>query len=198
MTEYKFKNGHTLQVVQDRYCESPRGTFENLATMVFFGKHKDIGDEHNVELVDSYSSRYDFADNGAVYVKKVLDAAICLPVNYYEHGGCGVSLSNEYPFNCRWDSGTIGFAVVTKDAIREEYGVKRISSKLVDKAMVTLESEVRMLNDFLSGNVYQYNLLDENGNEIDSCSGFYGSDPLENGMADSIEDFFINFQNFPF
>lgn len=48
-------------------------------------------------------------------------------------------------------------------------------------------------NQYLSGDVYGFKLLDENQNEIDSCWGFYGSDILTNGICDYIDNEFSEY-----
>jgi hypothetical protein len=182
MQEYKLKNGKTLKVYNDGSAESPR-SWDNLAKMVFFGGKESLGDKHNIVLNRSYASRWEFAEQGAEDVKKMMDAVICLPVHYYEHGGAGISLSaNEYPFNCPWDSGTIGFAVVTKSDLRKEYNLKCITQKAINKALTVVKGEVETLNQYIAGEVYGFRVFNEKGEEEDSCWGFYGDDVKTNGM----------------
>lgn len=59
--------------------------------------------------------------------------------------------------------------------------------KLVTEyAKQMLKNEVKVYDQYLTGDVYGY-ILEEDGEVIDSCWGFYGSDPHTNGMADYIE-----------
>lgn len=186
MEEYKLKNGKTLKVYNDGSADSPR-TWDNLAKMVFFGGKERLGDKHDVELTGSYANRWDFAEQGAEDVKKIMDAVICLPVHYYEHGSAGISLSaDEYPFNCPWDSGTIGFAVVTKSDLRKEYNLKRITPKAIEKALKVVRGEVETLNQYIAGEVYGFRVFNEEGEEEDSCWGFFGSDVKTNGMLEHV------------
>lgn len=183
---FKNKKGQTLEIFQDDMCgESPR-SWDNLATMVFFGNHRHLGDTHNVEL-DGYDSRSEFMDQGAEDVKKILDAAVVLPVHLYEHSGTGISTSYTYPYNCRWDSGTCGFVVVTKEAIRKEYSIKKVTAKYIAKAARIAVGEVETLNQYVSGDVYGFKLTDKDGEE-DSCWGFYGSDLSTNGILDHVDE----------
>jgi hypothetical protein len=98
----------------------------------------------------------------------------------YDHSG--ITIQTE-AFACPWDSGQIGFIYVTKDKLEEE-GIT------VEKAVETLEQEVKTMDTYLTGNVYGFNLIKrEPGKEdqiIDSCSGFYGEDTASNGMADHL------------
>jgi hypothetical protein len=152
--------------------------------MVFFGKHKGYGDKHNVSLDVNFSSRADFIERGAAMVRKIMDAAVVVPVHLYSHSGESISTSYTYPYNCQWDSGTCGFAVVTKEAIRKEYNVKRVTKDLIEKATKILEGEVKTLDQYISGEVYSFTIENKNGDPMDSCGGFYGGDYETNGMLE--------------
>jgi hypothetical protein len=91
----------------------------------------------------------------------------------YEHGGQTVSIN---PFSCPWDSGLLGFIAVHKDKIRQEFGWKRISQKREDQILSYLEGEVKTFAQYLEGDVYGYRIFDEQGEEVDSCWGYYGRD----------------------
>ena len=79
------------------------------------------------------------------------------------------------------DSGQIGYTYVTKEQIRKEYSVKRISLKLKEQISSILQSEIETLDQYLIGDVYGFTIEYDNG-EINSCWGFYGSNPETNGM----------------
>jgi len=177
----------TVKIVHDSFMESPRGWY-NLATMVFTGKHKHLGDDHQVDFSEEFNSRQDFITRGAELVRKqIKDVAVCLPVHLYEHGNTSISTNSGYPYDCRWDSGTIGFVVVTKSAIRENFLVKRVTKKLIDKSIRIAEGEVETLSNYVRGDVYGF-VVEEDGGEIDSCYGFYGDDFETNGLKDYLDD----------
>lgn len=189
--EYKLKSGNTLNVEQDEFGGDNPRSWDNLAKMIFFGKYKHLGDNHNVTLDAEFESRSDFMERGAELIKKKLNAAIVKPVHFYSHSGEGISTSYNYPFNCPWDSGTIGFAVVTKEDIRKEYSVKRINANVLEKANNVLENEVELLNQYISGEVYCFEIVTPDGNTLDSCGGFYGSDITKNGILEHINDVLV-------
>ena len=76
-------------------------------------------------------------------------------------------------FSCLWDSGGVGFIYVTKAKVRKDFGVKRVSAKLVNKAMELLQAEVSEYDEYLRGNCYGYEHY-QNGEEIHSCGGLIG------------------------
>jgi len=183
---YTNSKGQTLEIFQDSLIESPR-EWDNLAKMIFFGNHSHLGDNHSVELSD-YNSRDEFMEQGAEDVKRILKAAVVLPVHLYQHSGTGISTSYSYPFNCPWDSGTCGFVVVTKEDIRKEYNIKNVTKKLIEQATKIAIGEVETLNQYISGDVYGFELKDQEDDVIDSCWGFFGSDISTNGILEYVDE----------
>lgn len=180
--------GKVVKIVQDNCIDSPR-EWDNLARMIFTGGHSHLGDKHGVDFNQFFESRQDFIDKGEQIVRKHFgDVVICYPVHLYEHSGTSISIDYTYPYNCRWDSGTIGFAIVTKEDIRKNFGIKRVTKEYIDKADRILKGEVEVLNQYVMGEVYGFIVEDEEGNHIDSCYGFYGSDFEENGMMDYLDE----------
>jgi len=41
---------------------------------------------------------------------------------------------------------------------------------------------------YLKGEVYGCQLIDTDGEQMDACYGFYGNDPVKNGMMDNFEE----------
>jgi hypothetical protein len=65
----------------------------------------------------------------------------------YDHSGITISYK---PFSCPWDSGQIGWIFVNKDQVRREFGVKRISKKVMDKVRSVLIAEIEDYNEYLT------------------------------------------------
>ena len=160
------------------YCtdtESPR-EWDNLGTMITRHSRYSLG--------DNYEHRYmvDIEEE-----LKELDLLVKMPLYLYDHSGISMSCGRSYPYNCRWDSMHLGFIYVEKEKVRKEFNVKRISKKLKERVMELLEGEVDTYSSYISGDVYSYSLIDIlTGEDLDSCCGFYGNNPKENGMLDHI------------
>lgn len=169
----------TLKIIQDCDPENPRVDFDNLGTFAMFHRHYAFGDKHatkdivEAKLIEARKSHY-----------------ICLPVYMYDHSGQTISTT---PFSCPWDSGQIGIIYVHVMDVRKEFSVKRVSKKLREKVLHLLRGEIETLDQWLTGDVYGFELYETHevptgdGVElqerlIDSCFGFYGSDPKKNGM----------------
>jgi hypothetical protein len=169
---------NVLKVFFDEYPESPRA-WDNLGTMACFHKRYTLGDkEHGIDSNDfnSWAAMKE-------HIEKELKAVIVLPIYMYDHSGLTINTTG---FSCPWDSGQIGFIYVTKEKVKEEYSFKRISKKRLGKIKEYLLSEVEIYDEYLRGNVFHFILEDTAGVQIDSNSGFYGSDFKTNGLLDEL------------
>jgi hypothetical protein len=178
-TSFSLSNNRTLKIVHDRHSESPR-VWDNLTQMIFIGAKKGLGDDHNYNGNDFYGW-----EQISERIKKDLDAAIIKPVYMYSHSGETISTK---PFTCRWDSGQIGFVVITKKMIRQEYSTKYVLKKHIALAESVLEGEIETLDTFVTGEIYGFELDDEDENTLDSCYGFFGSDLKTNGILDHLSE----------
>jgi hypothetical protein len=82
------------------------------------------------------------------------------------------------PFSCQWDSVQVGFIYTSRKKAIAEWGNKVCTAKVKEMATKCLKEEVKTYDQFLQGEVYGYVIEDKDGNEIDSCWGFYGKDDL--------------------
>ena len=189
METYNLKNGRKLGIDYCEWAESPR-EWDNLTKCVFFGNYRHLGDKHDFNFNTEFDSREDFIDRGEDIIKEKFDAVLVKAVHIYQHSGTSISTDYSYPYTCRWDSGTIGFVIITKADLRNEYGWKLITQKRLDSVMDNLnsvmDSEINILSDYIGGEVYEFSIQDENGDTEDSCGGFYGSDIRKNGILDHL------------
>lgn len=161
----------------DNDLENPRTAWEHNNQCIFFHRNYDFGDKHNIDADD-----YEDFDAMEKALYKEHGALVVLPVYMYDHSGITIKTS---PFGCNWDSGKLGFIVAYKEEIRKSYGVKRISAKLKERVTELLESEIKVLDQYLRGDIFSFLLLDSDNEIIDSCSGFYG-DEADNGIFDNL------------
>jgi hypothetical protein len=158
----------SLKVYIDEDPMNPR-EWDNLGTMVCWHSRYQLGDEQAVDL-----NWYDSLED---WYQETIGDAIALPLYIYDHGGITMSTGG---FSCHWDSGQVGYIYVTKEQVRKEYGVKRISKKLRNTVIRVLEFEVKNYDDYLVGNYYGYNLSNIDDDIIDSLWGIQGDDLEEN------------------
>ena len=142
-----------------------------------------------------------------------------MPLWLYDHSGITMSCGNRRgQFADRWDSGQVGWIALSKDRVMSEVGTEyvldengeriRVEHKhdngcitwsyktrpLTDdtwrkRAIEIMEAEVEVYDQYISGEVYGYELfklVDGEWEEEDACWGFYGDDPEENGIVEQV------------
>jgi hypothetical protein len=168
-----------LRVVQDSNGDSPR-EWSNLGTMICFHNRYDLGDKHSYNS-DDYSG---WEEMKKAILEEEGRGAVILSLYLYDHSGITMRTSS---FSCRWDSGQVGFIVVNKKSILAEFGGKIVTKKLREKVEGILEGEVETYSQYLEGDIYGFQIVDEDDEVVDSCYGFYGTDFLTNGMLEYID-----------
>ncbi|MGB9804396.1 hypothetical protein [Desulfofundulus sp.] len=165
-----------VRIWRDETCPSPR-EWDNLGTMVCWHRRYNLGDRHSFHAPDDFQE----------WARKA-DVAVILPLYLYDHGGITMSTK---PFSCPWDSGQVGWIYVTKEKVREELMVKRVTRDVLRRVEEILRGEVDTYDRWLRGEVYGftvYEVVDGDIVSVDSCAGFYGSDPRENGILGEVPD----------
>lgn len=160
----KFKVGSLrVSIHQDTDAQSPRKD-DNLGTMVCWHRNYKLGDDHEFKTPGDFEESDDYKN-----------VAIILPLRLYDHSGITMSVgSGPSPFDPGgWDSGQVGWIYVTKQKVRSEYG-GRCTKKALAKAEEVLRGEVETYDQLLTGDVYGFTIEDEDGNDVDSCWGFFG------------------------
>ena len=186
-TEKRISN-YLIEVIQDESPESPR-EWDNLGTMICFHPRYNLGDKHDYSRINYNSFEEERKD-----IKKKENACVMLPLYLYDHSGITMKTS---PFGCGFDSGQVGWIVVSKEQVRKEYNVKRINKELIEKVTKVLEGEVETYDQYLTGDVYGYRISKvtecelghEHKEEVDSCWGFYGEDECMT-EAEGIVDYY--------
>jgi hypothetical protein len=112
-----------------------------------------------------------------------------LPLYLYDHSGITMRTGS---FSCHWDSGQVGWIYGTVDELKRESGYNfNTEEEWTGKIVEILESEVKIYDQYLTGDVYGFMLEEKEEceccgsaewNLIDSCWGFFGSDFEENGL----------------
>jgi len=161
-----------VRIFQDDNPEDPR-EWDNLGKMFFFHKRYNLGDSH-----PETSNQFDSWDDIKKYLIKEKGAAVILPVYMYDHSGLRVKVGNFHGLlpegHAEFDSGMIGFAYVSKDQIKENYG--KVGKAEIQRAEKVLRGEVETYDQYLSGDVWSFASYDNSGKEIESVGGYYGMD----------------------
>lgn len=186
-----------IRIVHDNDPESPR-EWDNIGTMVCAHRRYKLGDDDGMSkaldliyehLTDKQLNDMEFDASHVPDIERALEAtgqAVLLPLYLYDHSGITMKCS---PFGCPWDSGKVGFIFVSKSKARSEYNWKLINKSRIEKLQKHLEGEVEVYDQYLTGDCWGFEILKED--EVsESCWGFFGYDPLTNGIIDHLsEDF---------
>ena len=175
----------TITLYYDENPESPRTSWDNLGKMYCKHRHYRLGDE---EIADDYDSWEDVV----AAMKDEHQAMVVLPLYLHDHGALSMSTG---AFSDPWDSGQVGWICDTaegrellgfdlgKELAGAEEGAEAAIATyedFLDRLGNMLRSEVGVYDQYLRGDIYGYIVTDDDGEEHDSCWGFYGEeDALE-------------------
>ncbi len=198
MTIYKtFKNsiGETLEIYyDDMYFYNPMRDYDTIFNYyTWLDRHESI-QENDYQDAESWFD--DLVGDGEFYrircksqesgkslfgfldlLSEKLDTVgiVAKPILSFEHSEITYYFGHSID---RWDGSIAGFAWQTKDYIRNYYGVKRITSKLRDRAFEAAEADLECYSNWANGNTYSFIFTDRDGEE-DSCCGFISDNEEE-------------------
>lgn len=180
-----YKN-YRIDIFPDMNPENPRKEWDNAAHIICCHSRYNLGDddmtrEEFIEMFEEYSKRKD-----VVFRKLYL----------YDHSNISISMESFIgrAQHAEWDSGIVGFIYMTYDDIRKNWGIKKVTKKYIEQALELMQGEVKTYDNYISGNVYGFKVIkiekDENGEEvdgeeIDSCWGFFGDYNSEDIMNEA-------------
>lgn len=209
--EYK---GYRIEICQDDSPESPR-EWDNLGFMACWHRRMWLGNEP--EKVQKYTPTewmiHELIYNYEEEIYKIIgkkentyaeewlmedDARVheifhkfhvVVPIYAYEHGSITISSGYRAGWDS-FDSGQLGFIYVSKKKALEEWGKKKWTKKFEEKIVELLEGEIKTYDQYLQGEVFGYKVFDADGEDLDSCWGFYGEDYCIE-EAKSIVDWYV-------
>lgn len=99
------------------------------------------------------------------------------PIYMYDHSGCTISMT---PFSCPWDSGRIGSVIVNA----KEFGNPDMDEATARKIALSMIEEV---DQWLTGEVYGFQVLNEFGEIVDCCYGYFGKESAEVAAKEALD-----------
>jgi hypothetical protein len=173
LTDKIIHENYTIRVYQDPDPMSPRED-DNLGTMTCFHRDYDLGDKHDMTPEDLIE-----------LVKN--DEIISLPLYILDHSGLWMRTGHFVEDSQGWDTSMVGYIYVTRDKIKSEYNAGEVTQELEARALTTLRHEVETYSLFLSGQVYDYTIDNPEGENIESCCGFYDTEYMLKECKDVIK-----------
>lgn len=163
---------YSYEVSVDIMADCPRN-WENVGTIATWHRRYSMGDVQPTE------EPLDWARN----IQRQEPSIVIMPVYMYEHGDITISHT---PFNCRFDSGQLGYMYTTLDRYNQFMGTswRRLSNKRRDIMREQLIHELITYDKYLRGEVYQVAVYDDDGEYIDGESGYYNeADAIESAIS---------------
>lgn len=181
--EYEGKQVEVRQL-EDEDPQNPREDCDNFGTFVAWHRRSSLGDVNVGQGFDI---------SAAIKSGEYAKGLIYLPVWLYEHGCQTVRACDENPFTCHWDSGQVGWVYVSREKAIAEFGKKYLTKSVKAKALACIKAEIETFDYYLTGAVFGCEVveIDADGNDgdvLDSCWGFYGSDPVASGIVWHLPD----------
>lgn len=150
----KLPNGLTVKIEPEENAPSPAEIGDTGLFLV--AKHRDF-------YVPAPGEKT-IPENAGDVIAKYKKTHWIFPLEAYIHSGVVLVLSGEGNFPDRqWDVSQLGFVFAAKKEWRLNKSARKAALALIEE-----------WNQYLSGDVYQWDILNEKGETIESCGGCYG------------------------
>jgi len=174
-----------LEIYYDNNCESPR-EWDNLGIFVSKSIGDDQVDSHGqvkdeakelMSFMEELAEEKDFSNVGEhiAEAQKQKPEYMIFPINKYEHSSISLTVGVRGGF----DNCTTGFYFVNI-----EKGEAKDENYSREKMLDIIAGEMETLTKWINGEVYGFNLYDDEGEEVDSVSGFYDIDDIKSDLPE--------------
>lgn len=147
----------TIRIELDTDPMNPRKDWDPVTTIYHWHYRYDFGAK--ISPMDEKDFRSFLQEQG----EEVLALS---PLYLMDHSGLSLSVK---PFGCPWDSGQVGWVVITKSRAAELGFVDHVEADWIR----ILQAEIKEYDQYLRGEVYGFQVLGLDGDELESCWGFY-------------------------
>lgn len=152
--------GKTVKVYYDPDPTNPRTDWDNATVMVYWTSRYVIGDKR-VERCTKEEIMEEYAEKGDPILA-------ILPLNAYIHSGITISTGS---YSCMFDSGQVGWVFVTQSKADLMGFPKEYTEEMYEEV---IKKDVKTYDDYLTGQVFGYEVIGKEGDHLDSCWGFVG------------------------
>ncbi len=177
-------NGFTVEIYPDEDASSPRDDDSPGCRLALSHQRYDLPNDAGVNF-DAFGGW----DAVAAYITETEAALIVVPVYMIDHSGLALQAGHDFSDADpgQWDSGQVGFAYVTPQIWQDTQGPPWTGSEEDrEQARRLIAGDVEVYGYYLNGDVYGYTVTDPaDGEEVDACWGFYGSESAEQAATAS-------------
>lgn len=161
----------SIEVDQDAPCPMEG---DGQWTLVSFNRHSIHYDNPEKYLrVTNDGSRVVPADIG---LASKMRAGLAFVLQYYEHGLGRYDIQGNGP-QCQWDTTNFGGILIWN------HNPKDMGSRTYADRQKDAESFLEEYNGWMNGDAYGYSLDDREGNIVDGCWGYIGTDYMSQEIA---------------
>lgn len=186
-----------LVIKYDNDTESPR-EWSNLGYFITCDSRHSSPDRHEdyEGIIRATGDIANSVESHMAWIKKEIKAncgdkvLAIYPVTKYEHGGIVYRLGTMHGFDCSNN----GFYIVTDKSLKASgYTTKNIKERGYE---AIIKAEIDVYNKWVNGNVYWFELFDENGDSLDSCGGYYSLEDIRHDLPaewknDDLSDYLV-------
>ena len=163
--------------IEKHYDFAPENPFEDWDAMGKFYHWKDHGQDELLKYCELLG--YD-PDTREEIGKEHPDA---VRIDKYEHSGVSYSVSGE-GYYCRWDTSSTWAVWFPDDCLKEDLTRFKTKAKRRARCIELARQACKLFNQWANGEVYGYKTIDPEGNELDSCWGFYGYESIDEAIEE--------------
>ena len=159
-----------VEIYPDDNVENPRKGGGEFGHMLCWHRRYALGDDKG-----EFRSQELGTDLFLQWYNKHLRDVVLLPLFLYDHSGLTMRTNDFRDIDPQgWDSGQVGWIYASRADIREWFGKKKVTKKLLARALEVLEDAVKVYDEYLRGEVYYYVVENERGEIVDSQGGIWG------------------------
>ena len=159
----------SVEIFYDQFADSPR-EWDNSTKFVMFHNRYKLPNETDIDHND-YASWDEMQE--ALHKEYKHGWAVFM----YDHSGLAFSIN---AFNCKWDSGQVGFIVSNEGTPEEAYK--------------WATSELETFSHYMNGEMFGVSVF-EDTELVDMNLGYYGHDHETSGLKDDLQSYLLRISN---
>lgn len=173
---------HVIKLEQFSDAENPIKNWDGNCKYALFHKRYDVVNDTDLDTSD-YGGWDEFKE---ALIEKHNPLAI-LPVYMYDHSGQTISTEPFGGLYGRFDSGQLGFVFVDSETLNEwGFDSKEAYEESTKRTLEDdIKANVQLYDDYITGNVWGFEVVDSDEDHVDSCWGFYGDSGKEEALKEA-------------
>lgn len=174
---YEVVEGYVLRTYVEEYVDDyndPRKMDGNLGVMIVDYRGYTFGDGTPSEVTGRSQDEFSSLEAHVRWLRLALGATVVLPLYVLDHSGISMSAGGSLAANYMkqaymgMDTSMCGFIYDTPET--REKTCMHVESEIEDG----LRGEVEIYNEYLTGQVFGFEILSPEGEHLEGCSGFLG------------------------